>query len=546
MKNSNSKIIWFIVALILLNLISSKFYQRFDLTEDARYSLSEPTKNIIQNINSPIFIEVYLEGNFPAEFKRLQIETKLHLEELSNLNNKIRFKFINPENKIEELFNKGLTPSNLQIQESGSVKEIIILPWAVVKYNGKSENISLLKDIYSNTQNEQLEASIQNLEYAFASAIQKLTVEKSKKIAVLRGNGELEDIRIHSLLSKLGENYFIAPFTLDSVANNPIGSLEQLSKFDLAIIAKPTQKFSEKEKYTLDQFIMNGGKTLWLIDNVQAELDSLMNTGEALAYPRDLGLTDLLFSYGVRLNTDLITDLYSSEIPLATGKVGNKTQFNSFLWKYFPLVNSKNSHPINSNIEAVNFKFANSIDTLKNSVSKTILLASSIYSKPEGTPKLISLNTISAPRNQKDFNNGSKFLSVLLEGNFKSAYSERIKPFNLNSGMLKSKPNKIIVISDGDVISNDILKGQPTELGIDKWTNQQFGNKEFLLNCVNYLLDNSGLIELRSKKIKINFLDKQKAYSEATKWQTLNIVIPLILLGLFGVIFNYLRRKKYR
>lgn len=546
MKTSNSKIIWLLVSLVVLNLIGSKFYKRFDLTEDQRYSLSEPTKNIIKNIDESVFIEVYLEGQFPAEFKRLQIETKLHLEELTNLNNNIRFKFINPENTIEALFKSGLTPSNLQIQENGKVSEVVILPWAVVNYNGKKENVSLLKDIYSNTQNEQLEASIQNLEYAFASAIHKLSTEKSKKIAVLRGNGELEDIRIHSLLSKLGENYLIAPFTLDSVENNAINTLKQLSKFDLTIIAKPTLKFSEKEKFTLDQFIMNGGKSLWLIDNVQAELDSLMRTGEALAYPRDLGLTDLLFSYGVRLNTDLITDLYSSEIPLATGNVGNKTQFDSFLWKYFPLVNSKNNHPINSNIEAINLKFANSIDTLKNSILKTILLESSEYSKPEGTPKLLSLSSISEPRKKENYNDGNKFLSVLLEGNFKSAYSGRIKPFKSTQEKQKSIRNKLIIVSDGDVISNDILKGQPTELGIDKWTNQQFGNKEFLLNCVDYLLDDTGLIELRSKKTKINFLDKQKAYAEAQKWQLINILFPLVLLAIFGFVFNYFRLKKFK
>lgn len=546
MKNSNSKLIWLLISLVVLNLIGSKFYMRFDLTEDKRYSLSESTKSIINSINEGIFIEVYLEGQFPAEFKRLQIETKLHLEELSNLNSNIRFKFINPENTIEKLFQSGLTPSNLQIQENGKVSEVVILPWAVVSHNGKSENVSLLKDIYSNTQNEQLEASIQNLEYAFSSAIQKLSTEKSKKIAVLRGNGELEDISIHSLLSKLGEYYFIAPFTLDSVASNPKETLKQLSTFDLAIIAKPTEKFSESEKYTIDQFIMNGGKTLWLIDNVHAELDSLLNTGESLAYPRDLGLTDLLFSYGVRLNTDLVTDLYSSEIPLATGKVGNKTQFDSFLWKYFPLINSKNNHSINTNIEAVNLKFVNSIDTLKNDISKTILLESSNYSKSEGTPKMVSLSSISEPRSEGNYNDGNKFLSVLLEGDFKSAYSNRIKPFQLTNEKQKSKPNKLIIVSDGDVISNDILKGQPTELGIDKWTNQQFGNKEFLLNSVNYLLDNSGLIELRSKKTKINFLDKQKAYSEAQKWQFINIFVPLVLLAIVGFIFNYLRTRKFK
>ena len=312
----------------------------------------------------------------------------------------------------------------------------------------------------------------------------------------------------------------------------------------MAIIAKPTEKFSEEEKFTLDQFIMNGGKTLWLIDNVQAELDSLMNTGEALAYPRDLGLTDLFFNYGIRINHYLITDLYSSKIPLATGNVGNQTQFDTFSWQYFPLVNSQNNHAINNNIEAVSLKFTNSIDTLKNNIKKTVLLQSSPLSRSEGTPTIISLKSIAEQTNQRNYNDGNKSIAILLEGEFKSAYSGRIKPYNTDYKD-NSTSNKMIVIADGDIIANEISKGQPLELGIDKWTNQRFGNKEFLLNAVSYLLDDTGLINLRSKNVKIAFLNKQKAYKEAVKWQVINILFPLVILGVFGLTFNYFKKKKY-
>ncbi|MFZ2282401.1 MAG: gliding motility-associated ABC transporter substrate-binding protein GldG, partial [Lutibacter sp.] len=390
------------------------------------------------------------------------------------------------------------------------------------------------------------ESSIQNLEFAFANAIHKITTEKSKKIAVLRGNGELNDIYIADFLRKLGEYYFLAPFTLDSVAFQPQKTFEQISEFDLAIIAKPTEKFTEAEKFTMDQFVMNGGKTLWLIDNVQAELDSLMQTGETLAYPRNLGLTDLFFNYGIRINTDLITDLYSSEIPLATGNIGNQTQFSQFLWVYFPLVNSQNNHPINNNIEAVNLKFANSIDLLDNNIQKTILLQSSPLSKSVGTPSIISLRTITQKRNEAEYNKGNKPISVLLEGKFKSAYFERIKPFKIAAPKENGVENKMLVIADGDVIANEISKGQPLELGLNKWTNQRYGNKEFLLNAVNYLLDDTGLINIRSKKVKIDFLDKEIAFAEATKWQLINILFPLIILAFFGFIFNYFRKKKYQ
>lgn len=546
MSNKYSKIVIAFITILLINYIGSKVYKRIDLTNDHRYTLSSPSKAIIKNIEDIITIKVYLKGNFPAEFKRLQIETKQFLEELNTQNKKIHFRFINPTNITQELINKGLEPSRLQVQEKGKLSEIIIFPWAVVSSKNKTENVPLLKDIFSNSQEEQLESSIQNLEYAFINAIYKLTSKKSKKIAIIKGNGELNDIYIADFLRKLNEYYFLAPFTLDSVVKQPQKTLNQISTFDLAIIAKPTKKFTEEEKYTLDQFIMNGGKTLWLIDNVQAELDSLMRTGETLAYPRDLGLTDLFFNYGIRINTDLIQDLYASEIPLVTGNIGNKTQFSQFQWEFFPLLNSPNNHPINNNIEAVNVKFVNSIDTLKNTIRKTILLQSSEFSKPIGTPSIISLKGIAQKPNPSEYNIGKKTIAVLLEGKFKSAYNGRIKPFKIKNPKEIGVTSKMIVASDGDIIANEISKGKPLELGVNKWTNQRYGNKEFLLNTVNYLLDDTGLINIRSKAIKINFLNKQKAFEETTKWQFINILFPLLILAVFGLLFNYLRRKKYQ
>ena len=546
MKNKYSKIIVLLIGVFLLNIIGSNIYKRFDLTEDNRYTLSKATEKIVENVKDITVVTVYLKGDFPAEFKRLQTETKLHLEELKALNKNIQFRFVDPAEIAQNLIESGLEPSRLQIQENGKLSEIIMFPWAVVSHKNKTENVSLLKDVFSNSQDQQLESSIQNLEFAFANAIHKVTSEKSKKIAVLRGSGELSDVYMADFLRKLGEYYFLAPFTLDGVAVYPQKTLEQISTFDLAIIAKPTEKFTEAEKFTLDQFVMNGGKTLWLIDNVQAELDSLMQTGEALAYPRDLGLTDLFFNYGIRINPDLVADLYSSEIPLATGNIGNQTQFNQFLWEYFPLVNSINNHPINNNIEAVNLKFANSIDILKNNIKKTVLLQSSALSKSVGTPAIISLRTITQKPNEAEYHKGNKPLSVLLEGKFKSAYFERIKPFNITNPKELGVDNKMVVIADGDIIANELSKGQPLELGLNKWTNQRYGNKEFLLNTVNYLLDDSGLINIRSKTVKIDFLNKEKAFTEANKWQLINILFPLMILALFGFIFNYYRKKKYQ
>lgn len=545
MKSNYSKIIIVIVLLVTLNLVSSSFYYRIDLTKDNRYTLSETTHTLLKNIEEPVLVKVYLEGEFPTEFKRLQTETKQHLEELKAINENIKFRFIEPLEQAEELINKGLQPSKLSVQEEGKVSEAVIFPWATIEYQNQIENISLLANQTTGTQEEQLQNSIENLEYAFSDGIHKVSSPQKQKIAVLRGNGELDNIYLASFLLQLRQYYKLAEFTLDSVSNNPQNTLEKLIDYDLTIIAKPTIKFTEEEKFTLDQYIINGGKSLWLIDNVTAELDSLMRTGQTLAFNRELNITDLLFSYGVRINYNLIRDINSSTIRLASGNVGNQTQFQDFLWHYYPLITSKNDHPIIRNIDPVNLQFANTIDTLKNDIHKTILLQSSNFSKSIGTPSSISLEEVSKKPVQQDYNNGNQILGVLLEGKFTSAYANRVKPFTTKLYKEKSNNNRIIVIADGDIIANQVHQGQPLELGLDKWTNIRNGNATFLMNAINYLLDDNGLLQLRSKKIHLKFLDKQKAYQKRGFYQMLNVVFPLIMLAVFGFIFHILRKKKF-
>lgn len=545
MKRTGTHIILVFIALITINFAASKLYKRFDLTSDKRYTLSKTTENIVKNLQETAFVNVYLEGDFPAEFKRLQIETKQHLEELSAINSNIKFRFIDPINDAESLIKEGLEPSRLSVQEGGKVSEAVIFPWATIEYNGKKENISLLASQTTGSQEEQLQNSIQNLEYAFSDAIHKVTSETKQKIAILKGNGELEDIYLAGFLLKLRQYYTLAPFTLDSVNVHPQKTLEQLTDYDLTIIAKPTEKFSEAEKFTLDQYITNGGKTLWLIDNVTAELDSLLQSGQSVVLNKDLNLTDQLFSYGVRINYTIVRDAYSSMIRLASGNVGDKAQYQDFLWPYYPLVTSQNNHPITKNIDRVNLKFANSIDTLKNGIKKTVLLQSSEVSKAVGTPFIISLEEVVNKPSQEDYNIGNQILGVLLEGAFTSAYNNRVKPFETPIYKEKSSDSKMIVIADGDVIANEIYQGQPLQLGVDKWTNIRYGNADFLMNAINYMLDDTGLLQLRSKTIQLQFLDKQKAYNERAFWQTINVAIPLALLAIFGIIYTFIRKRKY-
>jgi ABC-2 type transport system permease protein len=538
--------VFLIVGLIVLNLINQSFYKRFDLTQDKRYTLSETTNTILSKLDKRFFITVYLEGDFPSEFRRLQVETRQYLEELAAKNSLIKIHFENPDNQREDLIKKGMIPSQLTVEEDGKLSEAIIFPWAEINYGEQTKIVSLLPNAIVASQEEQLQKAIENLEYSFSNAINSITQKQQKRIAFLNGNGQLKDIYLISFLSKVSQKYKLAKFTLDSVAKNPQKTLQDLNSFDLAIIARPTQRFTAEEKFTLDQFIANGGKTLWMLDNVQADQDSLFSNQKILAYPRDLNLTDLLFSYGVRINNSLVKDLYAAKIALATGKVGNQTQFQNLDWLYHPLVNGNPNHAITKNVSPVRLQFANQIDILKNNIKKTPLLMSSPLTQKIGTPAIIELQSIAEEPIEDEYVSGNQLFAVLLEGNFNSAYKNRVKPFESSLYKENSTNNKMIVISDGDVAKNQILKGKPTDLSRDKWTNQQFGNKDFLLNAVDYLLDDTGLIELRNKTLKINILDKQKAFKERFFWQFINIVLPLLLLFTFGVVFNYLRKRKYR
>jgi len=539
------QILLLLLVIILINFLSNNIHFQFDLTKDKRYTLSEVTKNIVSEINNPLVVKVYLEGDFPSEFKRLQLETKQHLQQLRNENKNVVIRFVNPLGMEKDLIAQGMQPSQLSVKEGSKISQAIIFPYAQILYGKKVENISLLSMSNYKSQEEQLTASIENLEYAFTDAISKISNTKRKNIAILTGNNELDFIYLDGLLKTLAKDYHLESFPLDSANVIPNKTLELLTKFDLALIAKPTKSFTENEKFTLDQFQTNGGKTLWLLDNVIAEQDSLMRTGSTLAINRDLNLTDLFFQYGIRPKFNVVKDLYSATIKLANGNIGGQTQFKDYLWNYFPLITSENNHSINKNILPVQLKFANSIDLLKNDIKKTVLLQSSKLSKPFGTPFEINLNEVSEKPKPENFNNGNQTLGVLLEGEFNSAYKDRIKPYKTTLYKEKSSLNKMILIADGDIIKNGIKQGEPLDLGIDKYTGQRFGNKDFLLNSVNYLLDNNGLLNLRSKKIQLQFLDKEKAFKERTFWQTLNVALPLIVLGLFGLVFGYFRKRKY-
>jgi len=557
-KPGRHKILLQILLLIaLLNIVGQLFYKRFDLTEDNRYTLSPAATQLLEEANSPLFVEVFLEGKLPSEFRRLRNEVKQLLEEFEARNPNLTFRFIDPNDpdidatNLQQRFDRfGIRPAQVQTTLSGKVSSELVYPWALASYGGSTVRIQLLKNLLGATQEERVNSSVQNLEYAFADGFGKLLRPKRRKVAVLKGNGELDDRYIADFFGSLREYYYIAPFTLDSVARQPEKTLDALSEYDLLVAAGPTEPFSDAEKYVLDQFVMRGGASLWLVDASQNKQDSL--SGNTFAVMRDLNLNDYFFKYGLRVNPNLVKDVYSAPIVLASGSE-RESQYDRYPWFYYPLSGSGLNHPIVKNIEAVKFQYASGIDTLPNTVKKTILLSSSPLSQTQALPAEINmdkeipkyLEIVNRGPEPGTYNKGEIPLAVLLEGRFPSAYANRVKPFKLGQKRDTSAYNRMILISDAQVIANQLDRGRPIELGFDKWTQTYYGNKEFLLNCVNYLLDDSGLINIRSKDIRLAFLDPQKVAASRNGWQAVNLLLPLGLLLIFGLIYKLLRHRTY-
>ena len=552
-NNTFSRVGGALLLLLAINYIAQQWHSRIDLTQDKRYTLSETTRKTLSPIQQPLVIDVLLKGNIPTEFKKLQTEAIQLLEEYTAANDHLIVNFVNPledepnaDAAIQNLINNGLQPLQIAQTEAGKSSVEYIFPWAVISDGKRVEKVRLFIDKLGTTDQERVQNSVQRLEYNLTDALHKFTVKKQKKIAILRSNGTLEDVYLYDFLKTAREYYFIAPFTLDSVATNAEKTLKDLEKFDLLLVAKPTSPFSDEQKQVIDQYIMNGGRVLWLIDQVNVSLEDMYKTGGVtMAMPLDLNLTDMFFQYGFRLNYTLINDLYFSEIVVATGD-GSQSRYMNIPWVYNPMVLSSNNHLINSNLDAVRLQFANGIDTLKNGVKKTVLLSSSPFSKADGTPREINLRIDPKAMNKELYKKGNIPLAVLLEGEFKSMYKDRVRPLELKENATLSRPTKMIVVSDGDIIKNDFdsQHKMPLELGFDRWTSKYYDNKAFLQNAMNYLLDDTEFLTLRNKKVQLAFLDKEKVAESAKAWQIKVFLYPLLVLVIVMLLSGYFYRKK--
>ncbi|MCK9400998.1 MAG: gliding motility-associated ABC transporter substrate-binding protein GldG [Bacteroidales bacterium] len=567
-RNSLIQLLLGVVIIILANIIGSFIFTRFDLTSEKRFSLSPATKELLKKIDDIVYFRVYLEGDFPAGFKRLRNSTKEMLDEFRAYNKNIQYEFVNPSQSDDQkerndtyqlLTEKGLQPTDLQVSTKGGREQQVIFPGAIANYKSNELAVELLNSQIGVSPEEVLNNSIQALEFRLASAIRDLTVVMKPRVAFIRGHGELENRDIYDIGQALSKQYTVSVVAI----GGQIGSLTTrdsvsadktriINKYDAIIIAKPDSAFLEKDKFIIDQFIMREGKVLWLIDPVFATMDSLKNTTTTLGLSIDLNLDDMLFRYGVRINQNLVMDLNALPIPLRTGQVGNQPKIDFFPWLYFPVITPTENHPIVNNLNAVKTEFVSSMDTIRvPGIKKTILLKTSPYSRTVNAPALITLEILEKEPDERAYTGPPQIVAVLLEGEFKSNFENRIPPEILNSkeiGFIPlSKPTRMIVVSDGDVIRNQLhySKGYPLPLGYDQFTGETFGNKDFILNSLDYLMDESGLISIRSRELKLRLLDMTRVNNNKFIWQAFNIFFPVLLVLIFGLVRNYLRKRKY-
>jgi gliding-associated putative ABC transporter substrate-binding component GldG len=563
-KIIRSKYGWVLViaVLVLINYIASVLHTRIDLTAEKRYTLSTPTKKLLNNLNDKVSITVFLEGDMPAGFKQLSNASRELLEEFRELSrNNINIKFQRPGDGLEDTAKAafityvtdslGIKPTNVKVTAKAgeAQEERLVYAGAMVSSGGINFPVNFLQGQSLTGGYESLNNAEALLEYKFANAIEKITRDSVPTIGYLVGNGEPLSYNVYDLIENtLKPNYGFGFLPIDSVPFIP-------AEFDAMMIVKPTSGFTDDQKLKLDQYVMNGGKIIWMIDRLYAEMDSLMRKrSDFIAFDRNLNLDDLLFRYGVRINPDLLQDLQSEKIPMVVGTMGDQPQMQLIPWPYFPLLSNYNGHPISKNLDNVLSIFPNSMDTVAaEGVKKTFLLSSSANTRLLTTPAIVSLNSVQTEADLRTFNKSNIPVAVLLEGNFTSLYNNRLplevaqqlqrfgKPYRNRSGN-----NSMIVISDADIATNVVTQEEgPLPMGYNQFTQVQHANKDFLLNCIEYLVNPDGVLEARSKDVALRLLDPKKVDAEKSTWQLVNVVVPVLIILLAALLYQYLRKRKY-
>lgn len=550
-----------IAILIGVNILAMYVHTRWDLTAEKRFTLTPSTRQLLKGLDSTVTIEVFLKGDYPASFRQLAQSTQEMLEEFREVGgNRVQFSFQNPGQGLNDsdrlafqqsLAEQGIMPFNMQVQEDANqgYSEKLIFPGALVHYGSKTLGINLLKNQGGQDPMQTMNNSEALLEFQFANAIYQLKQNHLPLVGYMLGHHELLGAEVLDALTSMQSSYLLDTITLQYVSHIP-------QDFAAIVFAKPLDRFTDEDKLKIDQYVMNGGKVLWFVDELNVGMDSLQKHDTYVAMDRDLNLEDILFRYGVRINQDLIQDLQCDRLPQVVGHVGDKPQFDLLPFPYFPLLSPTGAHPIVKNMDLVLSHFASSIDTVKGGeISKTVLLTSSANSKTERAPVQLSWNDLRVKPNPRQFQKHNLPVAVLLEGQFTSLFRNRLsadeqqliaqvtrKPFRDNSDN-----NKMIVVSDGDLITNAISqKNGPMQMGVNLFDpSMVYANKEFLLNSLGYLTNNAGIMEARNKELTLRLLDAEKIKQNKSVWQAICVIVPILLILLFRVIFQFIRQRKF-
>ncbi|AUD05082.1 gliding motility-associated ABC transporter substrate-binding protein GldG [Spirosoma pollinicola] len=553
MKSASLRTLFILAALIAVNVLSAFVFFRLDLTQEKRYTLSEATQTLLANLPDDIHVDVYLTGDLPPGFKRLENAVRETLDEFEARAGKtVTYRFIdpalitNPEEKnkfIDKLQLKGLLPTNLVANEGGKRTEKLVFPGVVVSYQGKETAVLLLKGNQTASKEEQLNQSYEGVEFQLASAIRKLTQTENnrRRVGLLYDHTQVPPSRFADLLASVQQNYDL--FFIDMTKPGPIVGL------DVMLVPKPDKPFSEEAIFKIDQYVVNGGRALFFVDGQR--VDSVNNEG-TYAQPISLNLDDLFFRWGVRLNRDVVKDFYCAPIPLNVGNLGDKPNIQLVPWRFYPLINNFGSsgNPIVRNLDAVLARFTSTLDTVRApGILKTPLLLTSAYTKVLKAPALISYNEARQQPDPKTYNEGVKIIGCLLEGRFQSLFANRILPGDPRAAGFKAEgvASRVLICSDGDLIVNDVdyKRNTPYPLGFDRFTRNTFANKDFALNAIDYLVDPNGVIAARSRTVTLRPLDKIKVDANRTGWQLLNLLGPLALVGIVGFVWQVVRRRRY-
>jgi ABC-2 type transport system permease protein len=538
--------------IVLLNGVVGKLLWRWDLTEEKRYSITAPTKALLRELPDELFVEVFLEGDINADFKRLQKAIKEMLDEFAVYSSKrLTYAFINPDQAespqarnqfYRSLMQRGLMPTNIQDQKEGKRMEKVLFPGAIVHYGGAEEPVMLLKGNSMMGAQAAINQSIEGLEFELANAIRKLAGSERKRLALVGGHGEqIDGVQIEGMLRMLSEHYIISRLDLKQT--------ESLAAFDACMWIGSSEEFSEQSLYKIDQYLMGGGKLLFFLDALRVQMDSISDEGH-FAFPYETGLDNLFFRYGLRLERNLLQDVNSGNYPLVTGQFGQNPQIQQVPWPFYIVLNTFAKHPITNNMDAVYARFVSSIDTVKAvGVVKTPLISTSPYTRELKAPARVNFNDLRTDIVPEAFNKKHLPVAYLLEGSFTSFFKNKFLPEGVDKDgfVEQGERGKLILVGDANFVKNEVNRknGTAYPLGLDPFSNTTYANDELLLNMLNYLTDEGGIILARTKEIKVRPLDKVKIRKERSYWQSLNLALPVVLLLIYGIVRMYWRKRRY-